>query len=182
MKAGLDLSRRSFLAYGAAVSVIVSPVSAWAKAKAPTEKWLTFDNLHTGERLKTAYWQNGRYLPESLKEINYILRDFRTGDVKQIDRKLLDLLNALVNKVEAKEPFQVISGYRSPKTNAMLNRKSSGVAKKSYHMKGMAIDINLPSFRLSHIREAALDLERGGVGYYPKSGFVHVDVGPVRTW
>lgn len=182
MKSGHDLSRRSFLAYGAAVSVFVSPVSAWAKAKAPTEKWLTFDNLHTGEKLKAAYWQNGRYLPESLKEINYILRDFRTGDVKQIDRNLLDLLNALVNKVEAKEPFQVISGYRSPKTNAMLNRRSGRVAKKSYHMKGMAIDINLQSLRLSHIRKAALDLQQGGVGYYPKSGFVHVDVGPVRTW
>lgn len=182
MKAGHDLSRRSFLGYGAAVAVIVSPVSAFAKAKQPTEKWLQFDNLHTGEKLKTAYWQNGRYLPDSLKEINHILRDFRTGDVKSIDRDLLELLNALGRKMESKEPFQIISGYRSPKTNAMLRRNSNGVARKSYHMKGMAIDLNLPRQRLSHIRKAALDLKLGGVGYYPKSDFVHVDVGPVRTW
>lgn len=182
MKAGHDLSRRSFLGYGAAVTVIVSPISAFAKAKAPTEKWLSFDNLHTGEKLTTAYWQKGRYLSGSLKDINHILRDFRTGDVKTIDRDLLDLLNSLTHRLGARDPVQVISGYRSPKTNAMLRRASSGVARKSYHMKGMAIDLNFPKYRLSDIRRAALDLQRGGVGYYPKSDFVHVDVGPVRTW
>jgi uncharacterized protein YcbK (DUF882 family) len=121
-------------------------------------------------------------LKESLREINHLLRDHRTGDTVQMDRELLDLLYSLQHKVESKKEFQVISGYRSPKTNAMLRSKSSGVAKKSLHMQGKAIDIRLPGTSLKNLRKAAVALKSGGVGYYPNSNFVHVDTGRVRYW
>lgn len=115
-------------------------------------------------------------------EIRKVLRDFRTGDEHVIDTKLLDLLTMMHRRLDTGEPFQVISGYRSPKSNAMLQEKGSGVATHSYHMRGMAIDIRVAGRRTSSIQKLALSLQRGGVGYYPASDFVHVDVGPVRTW
>lgn len=181
-----DLSRRSFLKFGVAAASALTPAAALAdavRAALPKgERMLKFDNLHTGEKLKTVYWQNGKYLPGSLAEINHILRDFRANEVKPIDTDLLDLLNIMQKKLETDRPFEIISGYRSPRTNAMLRGRSSGVARNSYHMRGMAIDIRVPGRELVQVRRAALDLSRGGVGYYPSSGFVHVDVGPVRAW
>jgi uncharacterized protein YcbK (DUF882 family) len=111
-----------------------------------------------------------------------VLRDFRTDESHPIDRRLLDLLHNLSQRVGTRAPFQVISGYRSPATNAMLRAESSGVASRSLHMQGMAIDIALQDVALADLRQAALDLQSGGVGYYPTSGFVHVDVGRVRRW
>ncbi len=179
------ISRRSFLAAGlAATALCVLPCEAVAAvSKAfPFEKALSFDNIHTGEKMKTIYWQQGMYLPEALADINYILRDYRTGEVKEIDTGLLDLLFALRRKLDSKVPFDVISGYRSPATNALLHRRSNGVATHSLHMYGKAIDIRLPGYELNTLRRAARALRRGGVGYYPASDFVHVDVGRVRYW
>ncbi len=144
---------------------------------------VALDNLHTeGESMEAVYWDQGDYIPDVLDAVNTHLRDFRTGDVHIIDPRLLDLLDSVSILTEAKSPFQVISGYRSPATNAMLHERSDEVAKKSFHMSGMAIDIRLPGVDLSHLHAAALTLGRGGVGYYPESNFVHIDVGPVREW
>jgi uncharacterized protein YcbK (DUF882 family) len=139
-------------------------------------------NLHTGESLQAIYWEEGRYVPDALAAVNKVLRDFRTGDQHMMDPGLLDLLDTLHGKVESNGPFQVISGYRSPRTNAMLHGHSDGVAAKSLHMQGMAMDIRVEGVALDHLHKAALDIGRGGVGFYPTSNFVHVDVGRVRRW
>jgi uncharacterized protein YcbK (DUF882 family) len=152
-----------------------------AQAGAPIRR-VAFHNLHTGEAVNAVYWEKGAYVPDALSEVNHVLRDFRNGQVHPIDPRLLDLLDTLSARVETRSPFHVISGYRSPQTNAMLRRRSSGVAHNSLHMKGLAIDIRLADVDLPRLHEAALSLSGGGVGYYPASDFVHVDVGPVRRW
>lgn len=141
-------------------------------------------NLHTEERLETVYFEDGAYDPAALHQVNRVLRDFRTGDMHEIDPNLLDLLDSVRARTGTRGPFHVISGYRSPKTNAMLQEESehSGVATHSLHMEGEAIDIRLEDVELPYLRKAAFSLQRGGVGYYPASNFVHVDVGPVRHW
>ncbi len=143
---------------------------------------LSLHNLHTGESLHTVYRESGRYVMAALTEIDEFLRDFRTGDVHRIDPKLLDLLTTLRDVTGARGPFQVISGYRSPATNAMLHARSSGVAKHSLHMDGQAIDIRHHRIDTATLHRAALSLKRGGVGFYPRSDFVHVDTGRVRWW
>ena len=143
---------------------------------------LAFDNLHTGERLDVAYWENGAYLPDALEAVNHVLRDHRNNEVHVIEPRLLDLLTALSHRLEAGPNFEVISGYRSPQTNAMLHAQSSEVARGSLHMQGEAIDIRMHGLNLAYLHNAALDLDMGGVGYYPESDFVHVDVGRVRRW
>ena len=158
------------------------PEMALADAKAPFEKSLSFYNTHTGEKLKTTFWAEGIYIPESIAEINHILRDHRNGQAAQMDLELFDLLYAIRSNLGSNEAFHIISGYRSPQTNAKLAKNSSGVAKKSLHMQGKAIDINLPGRNLSDLRKVALAMKQGGVGYYPASDFVHVDVGRVRSW
>ena len=146
------------------------------------ERKLSFLNLHTGERIHTVYWAEGQYLPEGLSAINKVLRDHRTGETYDIDRDLLDMLQLLNYKMTSQNEFHVISGYRSPATNAALNARSNGVAKRSLHMQGKAIDIRLPGHDLTNLRQAALSLQAGGVGYYPKSDFIHIDTGRVRQW
>ena len=155
---------------------------AQARAARSKERTLALHNIHTGEQLKRVYWAAGDYIPDSLAEIDVVLRDWRTDDIYPMEPRLLDLLYKLRGVMDAQVPFEVISGYRSPKTNAMLAAASSGVAKKSLHMRGMAIDINLPGRRLTDLRDAAWRLQQGGVGYYQKGGFVHVDIGRVRRW
>lgn len=139
-------------------------------------------NTHTDESLKIVYWADGRFEPEALKEIGRLMRDHRSGETHDIDPALLDTLYALRLKLDTSENFQVISGYRSPTTNARLREANAGVAKKSYHMRGMAVDIRVPGRELPRLRNAALDIGHGGVGYYPRSDFIHIDVGPVRQW
>lgn len=146
------------------------------------ERSLSFYNLHTGESLKTVYWAKGRHIPEALSKINWLLRDFRTHQVLPIDVGLLDLIHRVRASIGSNEPFQVISGYRSPHTNAMLASHSHNVARRSLHMVGEAIDVRLPGCRLHHLRKAAVAQRGGGVGYYPHSNFVHMDVGRVRYW
>ena len=146
------------------------------------ERKLSFYNTHTGENVKAVYCEQGSYVPQALTDINHILRDFRTGEVKDIDTDLLDLLFTLQQKLESTGPFHVISGYRSPETNLRLNVASKGVARNSLHIQGKAIDIRLPDHDLKTLQRVAIELQRGGVGYYPGSDFVHVDVGRIRYW
>ncbi len=173
--------RRKILALGGAALGVALCKPALA-APLPETRSLSFYNLHTGESLKTTYCVDGTCEAGALEEINHVLRDFRTGEIHDIDVGLLDLLTAIRAKAETNKPFHVISGYRSPHTNQMLRANSSGVAKRSLHMEGEAIDIRIPGRELTWLRQTALGLKRGGVGYYPKSNFVHVDVGRVRQW
>ncbi len=178
-----DSSRRRLLKFGfLAAASCLAPTLTQAAPQSVTQRALAFHNLHTGERLTTVYWQHGSYVEQALADINFILRDHRTNDVIAIDTNLLDLLHALRQKLDTEQPFHIISGYRSPKTNAMLRRRGRGVAKKSMHMKGRAIDLRIPKRSTKAVRRAALALRLGGVGYYPSSGFVHVDTGRVRQW
>jgi uncharacterized protein YcbK (DUF882 family) len=182
---GRGISRRDFLAAGlAATAVCLFPYKLLAAVPnlSSAEKALSFYNVHTGENMKAVYWSDGTYMPHALTDINHILRDYRTGEVKEIDRALLDLLFALGRKLESTGPFHIISGYRSAETNSFLSILSGGVAKNSLHIDGKAIDIRLPGHELKTLQRAAVDLGRGGVGYYPSSDFVHVDVGRIRYW
>ena len=146
------------------------------------DRHLSLYNKYTGEQLNIRYFTQGRYLPEALERISYILRDQRTGQVKPIDPRLCDLLHTVYQKIQPNVPFQILSGYRSPSTNEVLRRRRSGVAKNSLHIYGKAVDLRLPGFRTSILRRTAAAMKKGGVGYYPGSGFVHLDVGEVRYW
>lgn len=139
-------------------------------------------NTHTLERVNTVYWENGRYIPDAMAEVNWVMRDHRDGQVRQMHGRLLDYLDRIATRLDVDQPFQLISGYRSPHTNAMLAERSGGVAKKSLHMEGMASDIRAEGVDLDRLHAAAASLRGGGIGYYPVSNFVHVDVGAVRRW
>jgi uncharacterized protein YcbK (DUF882 family) len=143
---------------------------------------VSFLHTHTGERLRAEYYVGGQYLPECLARVNYLLRDFRTGEVHPIDRALLDILFILQRESRQRTSFEVISGYRSPVTNAMLRKTTEGVAQHSMHVVGRAIDVRLEGFPTAQLHTLARSLARGGVGYYPRSNFVHVDTGRVRFW
>jgi uncharacterized protein YcbK (DUF882 family) len=138
--------------------------------------------LHTGEKLRVTYWAEGNYLPDSLNDINHLLRDFRNNQAQAIDPALLDQLAQLQLRLNKACEFQIISGYRSPETNNLLRANSGGVAKHSMHLEGRAIDLRVPGVPLSVVHGQALAMQAGGVGYYPQSDFVHVDSGRVRQW
>jgi uncharacterized protein YcbK (DUF882 family) len=180
-----QLSRRSFCALGAlaaASALVPKPVMAAATAG---NRELSFFNTHTGETLTSLYCCAERYEPVALAKINHILRDHRANEAKEIDVHLLDLLHKLGGTLQTSKPYHVISGYRSPSTNATLRTQGgahTGVASKSLHMVGKAIDIRVPDVPLKELRSAAVSLKAGGVGYYPDLNFVHVDVGRVRYW
>ena len=181
------LERRRFLGLGASAlagaGLTAVPGFSWADPLTTSPmRSVSLQNLHTGEAMEGVYWDDGDYVPDVLDAVNLHLRDYRTGDIHAIDPRLLDLLDAVSTRTETKSSFQVISGFRSQKTNEMLHERSAEVAKKSFHVQGMAIDIRLPDVDLDRLHAAALSLGRGGVGYYPESNFVHIDVGPVRTW
>jgi uncharacterized protein YcbK (DUF882 family) len=180
-----SIGRRSFIKLSAAVIAIPtlarSVLSGFCDPL-PDSKCLSFYNTHTGESLSATYLCPGRLLPSALEKINHILRDHRTGAVKEIDVRLLDLLERLARELGCAQPFHIISGYRSKQTNDYLRRLGGGVAAGSLHMAGQAIDIRVPGCSLVNLRETALSLKAGGVGYYPKPDFVHVDVGRVRCW
>lgn len=178
------MTRRNFLKLGtfAAAAAAAFPVAASVRTFQLPERTLSLFNIHTGEHWQAAYWVQGSYSAGAMDEINYLLRDYRTGEIKAIDPSLLDLLHSVNHELGSSQPFHVLSGYRSPATNAMLAEKSNGVAKHSLHLEGKAIDLYLPGRPLKELQRVALALGRGGVGYYPESDFVHMDVGPVRTW
>jgi uncharacterized protein YcbK (DUF882 family) len=186
-----DLLRRQAdlpegMAEGMPAEGVAPPAAApVAVSKGPVShatRWLKLHNIHTQEKLEAVYFEKGEYVPDAVQALDKVLRDYRTGDVYSMHPELFDTLAVLAAKTETKSHFQVISGYRSPKTNAMLHQRSGEVAKRSLHMDGKAIDIYLEDVALDRLRASALDLGRGGVGYYPVSNFVHVDVGPVRRW
>lgn len=179
------LGRRRFIKKIACGSLLALGGSEIAQAKLyklPVHRTLSFHNTHTGDSLKLTYFVHGRYLRDALDEINFLLRDYRTGDVYPIDTVLLDQLHDLKQLFGFNKPFHIISGYRSPRTNAMLHESSHGVARHSLHMEGRAIDIRLEGIDMRMLRNAAIRLRRGGVGYYPRSNFVHLDTGNFRTW
>ncbi|MEM7254303.1 MAG: DUF882 domain-containing protein [Pseudomonadota bacterium] len=173
--------RRALLGIGAVGAALTVPADALATIS-QKPRHLHLYNLHTDEALKLDYWADGDYIEDALDELNVLLRDFRTGDVYPIDRRVLDFLCIVQQTMNSRGVFEVISGYRSPKTNAKLRAQSKGVAKRSYHMRGMAIDVRLRDRELSQLRRTAMGLKLGGVGYYRKSNFVHLDIGRVRTW
>lgn len=180
----IQLSRRNFLTSltGVAATLVVPGAFASVAPVSAKDRELSFYNTHTGEKVSATFWSDGKYLSDGIEEINWLLRDHRANLANPMDPKLLDLLHQLQAKVGHQGEFHVISGYRSPATNKMLNKKSSGVAKRSHHMLGQAIDIRIPGFDTHQLRNAAVALKGGGVGYYAKSDFIHLDVGRVRRW
>ena len=147
-----------------------------------TPRRLKFYNLHTSEQLDIVYYEKGRYIPQALAEIDYILRDYRQNVVKPMNPALLDLVVAIRRKLHTDAEVAIISGYRTPETNAMLAARSDGVAHHSLHMDGLALDWRVPGRTLDQLHRVALAMRGGGVGYYPASDFVHTDVGRVRYW
>jgi uncharacterized protein YcbK (DUF882 family) len=181
-----QVNRRGFIKFGflATVAATFEPARAIASVtlNLNSKMNLSFFNTHTGEHLDVCYCQDGVYRPAALNRIKYILRDHRTGDLKAIDTRVLDILYTLSRRLDTPGPFHIISGYRSPATNAALHRKSPGVATHSFHTRGMAIDFRVPGCKTNTVHTTAVNLRAGGVGYYPRSDFVHVDCGPVRYW
>jgi uncharacterized protein YcbK (DUF882 family) len=176
-------SRREVLRLAALATALGWTRRAGASPAAAGEpRALAFRNLHTEETVDVVYRADGQLDPDALRQIDWVLRDFRTGEARPIDPRLLDLLWQLRGALDTAEPYEVISGYRSPATNAMLRRTGRGVARGSLHTQAMAIDVRVPGQPLAKVRAVALALRQGGVGYYPSSGFVHVDVGRVRFW
>ena len=178
-----DGTRRGFLQLG--LTAMACTIAQPALAIMPSFRGmraLSLHNLHTDERLHVTYWQDGKYSQAACASLNHILRDHYSGDVFPINVRLYDLIYDLQGKLDNRDTLEMISGYRSPRTNMRLAALSDGVAKRSYHTKGMAMDIRLPGTALPKVYHTALGMRRGGVGFYPDSQFVHVDVGPVRTW
>ncbi len=178
-------NRRRFLKTGAQVGLVcLFPIPALASIDRllSKERKLSFYNTHTDERLDACYFAKGYYQAEALKTINHILRDHRTGEIKSIRIRLLDLLYSISTSFNNPVRFQIISGYRSPETNAMLCKKTTGVGRSSLHMEGKAADIRVSGCDTKMLQRICMKFQAGGVGYYPKSDFVHVDIGPVRYW
>jgi len=176
------ITRRDFLSCSAAAFASLMAPNVFARPHQSGERVLGFYNIHTGERLKATYWVDGQYIPEELNAVNKLMRDHRNGERATMDPQLLDLLHKLQLKTGKTNNFEIISAYRSAASNARLHKAGSGVAKRSLHMQGRAIDIRLSGVELKHLRQAALKLHAGGVGYYPNSNFIHVDTGRPRFW
>jgi uncharacterized protein YcbK (DUF882 family) len=174
-------SRRQFLRRSAALLVALLPATRLS-AQPATTRSLSLVHTHTGERLSSIYFRDGAYVPAELERINHLLRDFRTGEVKAIDPAVLDILADVRTLAACEKAFEVICGYRSAQTNAMLHARSSGVAEHSLHLQGRAIDVRLPGVPTARLHDLALGMGRGGVGYYAASDFVHLDNGRVRHW
>lgn len=179
------ISRRRFLTWcgmAAALCIAPEPLMAAASRLKDKARRLCFYHTHTGERLQIVYWDNQGYVKEALGEIDHLLRDHHTNAVHRIDPGLLDLLHGISVSLGRATPLHVLSAYRSPATNAKLRTRGNAAAGHSLHMKGRAVDIYVPGGSLAALRRTALALKGGGVGYYPRNGFVHLDVGPIRYW
>lgn len=177
-----DLTRRRFIRDSLGLCGLAVAPLAWGKDAPLNSAGLSFQSLHTGEKLQTGILPGKHPEPTALAAVNHVLRDHRSGEIHAMDPELLMVLAKLQNEVGIAGPFHVISGYRSPKTNAKLRTDGRGVAKKSLHMQGKAIDVRLPGCELATLRDAAISLKAGGVGYYAKSDFIHIDTGRVRYW
>jgi uncharacterized protein YcbK (DUF882 family) len=176
--------RRHFLRHGVSLAAVALPVLATpARASMPGARGLALAHTHTREHIDLVYAVRERYVPESLGLLNRFLRDHYSGEVGVIDPALFDLLHVVRQALGSSASFEVISGYRGPATNSHLRAtRGGGVATKSLHMEGRAIDVRLPGVALADLRDAALSLRAGGVGYYPGQRFVHIDTGRVRHW
>ncbi len=183
LQRSIKFNRRTFLKSTSVVfAASYFPHIIQASTVNSLERTLKFINLHTDESLSCCYWSNGEHNQGGLSDINQILRDHRADESIAMDTRLLDFLYTLHQISGSKAPYHVISAYRSPKTNEKLRQQSNGVAKRSLHMQGKAIDVRLPDIKLAQLRDAALSLEAGGVGYYEKSNFLHLDMGKPRSW
>ncbi|UWQ16602.1 DUF882 domain-containing protein [Jannaschia sp. M317] len=183
--ATVSLTRRRLLSAFAATAVVAAPTYANAAGflrGGGDIRRIKMHNARTGESMDTIYWVEGNYVPDALREINFFFRDWRRNEVKQIDNRTVDIIAATHNLVDANEPFLLLSGYRSPATNALLRSRSSGVARNSLHLKGQAADLRLGSRSVGQVARAAASCGAGGVGRYSGSNFTHVDCGVVRTW
>lgn len=178
------MQRRAFLKSSLFLAAPSLSIPALAKTAQPAtgERVLRLYNTHTGEKLKTTFWAEGEFIPDAMKDINKVLRDHRNNKIAQMDPELLLLLTQLNDKLENNRELHIISGYRSPESNAKLHAASGGVARRSLHMDAKAIDIRLPGKDLKMLHKAAMSLKGGGVGYYASSQFVHMDTGRVRYW
>ncbi|MEM6051027.1 YcbK family protein [Erwinia sp. P7711] len=178
-----DSHRRKWLALGgAALGCALLPGQAFASLSTSRPRVLTLNNLHTGETLKTEFFNGKSYDKDELTRLNHFFRDYRANKIKSIDTRLFDQLYRLQAMLDTRKPVQLISGYRSLETNNSLRAHSKGVAKHSYHTLGQAMDFHIEGISLSNVRKAALSMRAGGVGYYPSSNFVHIDTGPTRHW
>lgn len=181
-RGGIALSRRQFVSSAVAGIAVLCAAPLATAAVSGRRRSLSFYNTHTKERLAATYFKYGRYDRTALREINYLLRDHRSGTVHPIDPGLLDYVHDVMRMTGAAGEIEVVSGYRSPETNHLLRMRSRGVSTKSLHMYGKAIDLRVTDIDTRDLRDAAIELKRGGVGYYAASDFVHMDVGRVRTW
>jgi len=180
-----NFSRRFIL--GAFASSAITAAPTFAKAAgflrgAGDIRSLNIISRRTGERFKGIYCIDNKYIPEVLEEINFVMRDWRRNEIKAIDRRTIDIIAASHNLLDTDEPYTLLSGYRSAKTNAMLRRRSRSVARHSLHMTGQAADVRLSSRSVKQVYRAAAKCSGGGVGRYYRSGFVHMDCGPIRRW
>ena len=185
MDASSGISRRGLLGAFAATMVMAAPTysnaAGFLRGGGDIRRVRMYSG-RTGERIDMIYWVEGEYIRDALKEINHFMRDWRTNDAVGIDARTVDIIAATHNLLDVNEPYMLLSGYRSPKTNAMLRSRSSGVARNSLHMKGQAADLRLASRAVGQMAKAASACHAGGVGRYSKSNFVHMDCGPVRSW
>ena len=180
-----SFSRRALLGAFAATALVSAPTYSKAAGLLRGSgdiRRIKMYSARTGEKIDMIYWVEGDYIKDAVQEVNHFMRDWRTGDVKNMDLRTIDIMAASLNLLDVNEPFMLLSCYRSPKTNAMLRSRSSGVAKNSLHLKGQAADLRLSSRSVSQIGRAAASCAAGGVGRYSGSNFVHMDCGPVRTW
>lgn len=178
-------SRRALLGAFAATAVMAAPTFSKASGflrGAGDIRRIKMYSGRTGENLDMIYWVDGDYIREALTEINHFMRDWRSDETVRMDARTVDIMAASHSLLGVKEPYMLLSGYRSPATNAMLRRRSKGVARNSLHMKGQAADLRLASRSVNQMARAASSCSAGGVGRYPKSNFVHMDCGPIRTW
>ena len=187
-----DMTRRSFISFGSKaalgtllVPAVASPVMAAVFSNGKVSRGarrVSFRNQHTGEIFSGVYRVGDKYLPDAFERINVVLRDFRSNEVFPIDPRVIDIIYTVHGMTDTSEPYEVLSGYRCPKTNAMLREVGGGVAKNSLHMTGQAIDLRIPGYSTTRVRDLAKTLKAGGVGYYAKSDFVHMDSGDIRHW
>jgi uncharacterized protein YcbK (DUF882 family) len=164
---------------GVIIASSIFPSLGWSHH---VSRALRLHNALTDENLKVEYWVKGEFVPDALKELNHFLRDPHNGKVTEIDPKLYHLIFDIAKKLDANGTINIMSGYRSPVTNDRLRRRNSAAAKGSFHVKGKAVDIRIPGHNTNSVRRVAMGLKQGGVGYYPRSKYVHIDTGPVRSW
>ncbi|RGP37717.1 DUF882 domain-containing protein [Pseudotabrizicola alkalilacus] len=179
------ISRRGLLGAFAASLVVAAPTysNAFGLLRGAGDiRRIRMYSGRTGESIDTIYWIEGKYIPEVMTEVNHFMRDWRSNDVIGIDARTVDIMAAAHRLMDVKEPYMMLSGYRSPRTNAMLRSQSGGVAKNSLHLKGQAADLRLKSRSVGQMAKAAAACASGGVGRYSRSNFVHMDCGPVRSW